>query len=332
MIDQTLLPEEYKVLEIDSIDVLAEAIVSLRVRGAPAIGIAGAMGAALAAVLYTGDSREEMDDFVLAHIKTLAGTRPTAVNLFWALDRMKALLEKNDKASVAEMRDILIQEAEAILEEDKAICRQMGRNGQELIPDGATVLTHCNAGGLATGDYGTAVGVFYAAQEAGKTIKVFADETRPLLQGARLTSWELQQSDIDVTVLCDSAAATLMQKGVIDCVVVGSDRVAANGDAANKIGTYSLAVLANAHNIPFYIVAPVSTFDFDLASGDLIPIEQRAGEEVSEGFGKKTVPDGVNIYNPAFDVTPHTLITAIVTEKGVIEAPNTEKVATLLAD
>ena len=328
MIDQTLLPETLIYLDIQSIEALAEAIVSLRVRGAPAIGIAGAMGAALAGVLYTGESRTGFDEAVRSAIRILEATRPTAVNLFWALSRMEALLNLNSDLPVPAMRDLLIFEAKDILEADKSICRSMGEHGQQLIPEGATILTHCNAGGLATGDYGTALGVIYAAQKAGKRIKVYADETRPLLQGARLTAWELQQSGIDVTVLCDSAAATLMQQGRVDCVVVGADRIAANGDAANKIGTYSLAVLASAHRIPFYVVAPVSTFDFSLSSGDLIPIEQRDAEEVAMGFGRRTVPENVAVFNPAFDVTPHDLITAIVTEKGIIQPPN---VTTVLA-
>jgi methylthioribose-1-phosphate isomerase len=279
------------------------------------------MGAALAAHQFQGDSRPDFDDAVRQAVTKLRTTRPTAMNLFWALDRMEKVLDAHPETTVPKIREELIHEALKILEEDDAICHQIGKNGQSLIPDSANILTHCNTGGLATSGYGTALGIVFAAYEAWKKIHVYVDETRPLLQGARLTAWELRESGIDVTVLCDSAAATLMQKGMIDCVLVGADRIAANGDAANKIGTYNLAVLAKAHGVPFYIAAPISTFDLSIPSGDQIPIELRNGVEIAEGFGVRTVPKGVAIYNPAFDVTPQRLISAIVTEKGILKPP-----------
>jgi methylthioribose-1-phosphate isomerase len=321
IIDQTRLPNALVYLDMDSIDDLCEAIQTLRIRGAPAIGIAGSMGAALAAHQFQGESRPDFDDAVRQAVTRLRATRPTAVNLFWALDRMEQVLSANPEESVPKIREKLIHEALKILEEDDAICRRIGENGLSLIPDSSTILTHCNTGGLATSGYGTALGVVYAAFEAGKKVRAYVDETRPLLQGARLTAWELREAGIEVTVLCDSAAATLMQQGMIDCVIVGADRIAANGDTANKIGTYALAVLAKAHDIPFYVAAPLSTFDLSIPSGDQIPIEQRDESEVSTGFGVRTVPEGVAIYNPAFDVTPHGLISAIVTEKGIITPP-----------
>ena len=321
LLDQTLLPVEEKYIEIRSIDVLAEAIKSLRVRGAPAIGVAAALGVALAGVLFQGDSREAFDVSVQQAIDLLRTTRPTAVNLFWALDRMQRILRSNPELSIKDMRQQLIDGALDILAEDKQICRQIGKNGAALLGDAVTILTHCNAGGLATADYGTALAVVYAAHEQGKQVKVFADETRPLLQGARLTAWELQKSNIDVTVICDNMAASVMKSKAVDCVIVGADRIAVNGDAANKIGTYGLALLAKAHGIPFYVAAPLSTIDMSLPCGDEIPIEMRDAQEVTHGFGKQTVPDGVSVCNPAFDVTPHELIHAIITEAGIIRAP-----------
>lgn len=321
MIDQTLLPTQYHILEIEELDVLGEAICSLRVRGAPAIGVAAALGVAMVACHFEGTDRRQFQKQIVESIEFLAGTRPTAVNLFWALDRMRSCLDRTQTLTVAESRDLLEQEAVAVLEEDKQICRAIGQHGAALLPDGATVLTHCNAGGLATADYGTALAVVYAAQEAGKTIRVYADETRPLLQGSRLTAWELQKSGIDVTVQCDVAAGFLMQQGKVDAVIVGADRITANGDVANKIGTYGLAVLAQYHGIPFYVAAPASTFDLSLASGSEIPIEQRDSKEVTCGMGKQTAPDNIRVYNPAFDVTPHQLITALITDKGVLEPP-----------
>ncbi len=324
IIDQTRLPEELVYFDIGTIETLGEAIRSLRIRGAPAIGIAGALGIALAAHNYSGDDTGILIESIKNAEEYLKKTRPTAVNLFWGIERMIKTAAKHSYTSVSHLKRLLLQEALTILEEDKEICRKIGKNGAEILPDKATVLTHCNAGGLATADFGTALGVIYAATEMGKSIKVYADETRPLLQGSRLTAWELQNSGVDVTVLCDSAAAYLMQQKMIDCIITGADRIAANGDTANKIGTYALAVLAVEHNISFYIAAPVSTFDFSLASGSQIPIEQRAAEEVIKGFGKLTGPQGVDVYNPAFDVTPHTFIKGYITEKGVFQAEELE--------
>jgi len=260
----------------------------------------------------------------------LAGSRPTAVNLFWALDRMKkkaASLRGERPAAVAEA---LLAEAEAIHQEDHEMCRAMGRHGAEMLSDGQGVLTHCNAGGLATGDYGTALAVFFAAAESGKTLHVYADETRPLLQGARLTAWELQQRGIDVTLICDSMAAQVMREGRVQAVVTGADRIAANGDTANKIGTYGVAVLAKAHGIPLYVAAPSSTFDRSIATGAEIPIEQRDPREITHGFGRQTAPDGVKVYNPAFDVTPAALVEAIICERGVIRPVTRERIMEML--
>ncbi len=325
LIDQTLLPAEYKILQITEIPELAEAVTMLRIRGAPAIGIAGAMGVALAAVNYQGSHNEQLKKIIDNAADVLSETRPTAVNLFWALDRMKRKYELIQNLSVPDIQNALIKEAQNILEEDKAICRQMGKNGAELFAENVSVLTHCNAGGLATGDYGTALGVIYAAVESGKKVHVYADETRPLLQGARLTAWEMKQASIPVTVICDNMAGVVMQQGKIDCVIVGADRIAANGDAANKIGTYSLAVLAEKHDIPFYVAAPISTFDFTILSGTDIPIEARKPEEIINPFNYQIAPEDIGVYNPAFDVTPHELITAIVTEKGVVKHPDALK-------
>ena len=324
IIDQTLLPEKCIFLDIDDVADLGEAIHTLRVRGAPAIGIAAAMGVVLAAHGYPGD-----DNGVLVHgarevISYLRTTRPTAVNLFWALDRMEKVLDRVQTEPAEDIRKRLLKEALTIWEDDRSICRKMGKQGAELLADECTVLTHCNAGGLATADYGTALGVIYAAHEMGKKIKVYADETRPLLQGSRLTAWELKESGIDVTVICDSMAGALMNKVNIDCVLVGADRIASNGDVANKIGTYGLSVLAHRHHVPFYVVAPISTFDFSLDSGENIPIEERSANEVIQGFGVLTAPEDVKVYNPAFDVTPHALVSAIVTEKGIHYPPYEE--------
>jgi methylthioribose-1-phosphate isomerase len=292
----------------------------LRVRGAPAIGIAAADGLCIGIRDLPGDADHEMLRHKLHDIADyLASSRPTAVNLFWALDRMKAKAEgmytTHDVTAICEA---LFAEAQAIHEEDRLICRSIGQYGQTLVEDGSTWLTHCNAGGLATADYGTALAVFFAATDAGKKIQVYADETRPLLQGARLTTWELMQRGIDVTLICDSMAAFVMRQGKIDGVIVGADRIAANGDTANKIGTYAVAVLAKAHNIPFYAAAPTSTFDLTLSDGTMIPIEERSADEICEGFGKRTAPTGVKVYNPAFDVTPAELIDGIITERGII--------------
>ena len=343
IIDQTKLPEELVYLDCQDVETMAEAIESLRIRGAPAIGIAAAYGVVLGVRdVSSGDTWEAFEQALNSSIDRLARTRPTAINLFWALDRMRRKAEIGNQGSVdegvltsglrpptsggvvEEGRRLLLEEAHRIFEEDRRICREMGKNGATLLEDGMTVLTHCNAGGLATADFGTALGVIYAAQVEGKTIRVFADETRPLLQGARLTAWELMQSGIEVTLICDDMAAWVMQQGKVDAVLVGADRIAANGDAANKIGTYGLAVLAKAHGIPFYVVAPVSTLDVSLDCGDQIPIEERKPEEVTCGFGRRTGPEGVHVYNPAFDVTPHRLVSAIISERGIAREPYRE--------
>ena len=332
LIEQTLLPTEHVEVEVTTVPAMVDAIYRLAVRGAPAIGVAAAFGVLLGVQHESGKSADEL----LAHTRevaaTLAKARPTAVNLFWALDRMVARAER-DHAAGRDADGIvagLFQEAETIWEEDRTACRRMGAYGAELIQDGWTLLTHCNAGALATVDYGTALAPMYTAHEQGKKIKVFADETRPLLQGARLTTWELMQAGIDVTLITDNTAARVMYEGKIDAVFVGSDRIAGNGDVCNKIGTYGVAVLAREHGIPFYVVAPRSTFDATLSSGDEIPIEERDPAEVTQGFGKQTAPDGAKVYCPAFDVTPARLVTGIVTEVGVIEEPDAERVAEAL--
>lgn len=319
LLDQTLLPTEARYVACRNVDVLFEAIRSLRVRGAPAIGVSAAYGVCLGLQAAQSASAEVFFAQLDATVKYLASSRPTAVNLFWALDRMQKSAERfrSEFSPITTLRHLLA-EAKRIDEEDRSMCRAIGRHGSALLDDGDGVLTHCNAGSLATADYGTALAVMYSAHEQGKKLRVFADETRPLLQGARLTAWELSRRGLDVTVICDNMAAQVMREGRIQKVVVGADRIAANGDAANKIGTYGVAVLAAAHNIPFYVAAPSSTFDLTLASGDGIPIEQRDPREVSHGFGKQTAPSDVKVYNPAFDVTPARLIRGIVCERGVI--------------
>lgn len=323
LIDQTLLPEDYKFITCRDVGTVAEAIVSLRVRGAPAIGVAAAYGVVIAAQEAIARNTD-FDRHVAERIQKLAQTRPTAVNLFWALDRQKKVLAKTEGQSPQEKRDRLLKEAHEIFEDDKRICREIGRNGAELLSSQATVLTHCNAGGLATADYGTALAVVYAAVEAGKQVAVYADETRPLLQGSRLTAWELNQSGVDVTVICDSMAATVLREKNIDSIVVGADRIAKNGDVANKIGTYGLAILAKAHQVPFYVAAPLSTIDMKRDTGAQIPIEERKKEEITHGMGRQTAPNGIHVYNPAFDVTPNHLVTAIITEKGVAKGNYSE--------
>src|SRR6204780_618573 len=315
MIDQTRLPLEEKYVPCRTYEEMAAAIRDMVIRGAPAIGVAAAMGVALG--VLQGAEFETV-------CETLAKTRPTAVNLFWAIDRMKRLY-----ASLAgQPRDAIcrrmVEEAQIVREEDIAICRAIGRNGVELVPAGKTVLRHCNAGALATAGYGTALGVIRAAVEAGKGIDVFADETRPFLQGARLTVWELQQDGIATTLITDNMAGHFLHSGRIGCVVVGADRIAGNGDVANKICTYSLAVLAKENGVPFYVAAPISTLDLTLASGDDIPIEQRNPREVTHVGDTMVAPDGVAVYNPAFDVTPHRYVAGIITERGIARAPYEE--------
>jgi len=323
LVDQTLLPSELVYKDCRNVEEIAEAIESLRVRGAPAIGIAGAFGVVLGAEEIREEKKEVFLQELEKKFERLAATRPTAVNLFWALSRMRSLFEQH-RGSVEEIRKCLLDEALKMQEEDKAICRKMGSNGAELLEDGMTVLTHCHAGGLATADFGTALGVIYAAKQQGKKVHVFADETRPLLQGARLTAWELMQNGIETTLITDNMAAWVMSRGKIDCVIVGADRVARNGDVANKIGTYGVAISAKAHGIPFYVAAPFSTIDRDLPSGEDIPIEERRPEEVTSLAGKRIAPESVRVYNPAFDVTPHTYVTAIVSELGIARAPYAE--------
>ena len=329
LIDQTLLPNEVKYIYCDSVESVWESIKMLRVRGAPAIGIAGALGAVLGIWDSAASTYEEFEAQLQKTTDYLATSRPTAVNLFWALDRIKSTAKRHWNRSIDELKEILLAEAQKIILEDQKMCRAIGTHGQQLVSDGDTILTHCNAGGLATSGYGTALAVMFAACEAGKKIKVYADETRPLLQGARLTTWELMQAGIEVMLICDNMAAQVMKEGKIDSVIVGADRIAANGDTANKIGTYNVAVLAKEHKIPFYVAAPTSTFDLTLATGDLIPIEQRRAEEITEGFGKRTAPLNVNVYSPAFDVTPARLIDAIITEKGLVRKPYTSNIASL---
>ncbi|MBI3584956.1 MAG: S-methyl-5-thioribose-1-phosphate isomerase [Nitrospinae bacterium] len=322
LIDQTRLPLEEVYVECDNYQDVARAIKIMQVRGAPAIGVTAAMGVALGAKgIITKDFAEFYKEFVKI-CDYLAGTRPTAVNLFWAIERMKSVTDRNRNKPVDYIKDVLEKEAVKIREEDISINRTMGNYGQELIENGDTILTHCNAGVLATaGEYGTALGVIKVAHEKGKKIKVYADETRPFLQGARLTAWELVKEGIPVRLITDNMAGYFMGKGEIDKVIVGADRIAANGDTANKIGTYSLSILSKEHNIPFYVAAPLSTIDIKILDGSKIPIEERNPQEVTHLSGKRIAPEGVEVSNPAFDVTPNKNITAIITEKGIIKPP-----------
>jgi methylthioribose-1-phosphate isomerase len=320
MIDQRLLPRQQVFVTCTTYEEVADAIKTMVIRGAPAIGVAAAMGIALGV--------QQGADFETV-CRTLAATRPTAVNLFWGIERMRRVKASLGDASRAEVTAKLIEEARQIRLEDIALCRAIGRHGAPLVPDGKTVLTHCNAGALATAGYGTALGVIRAAVESGKTIDVFADETRPFLQGARLTAWELQQDGIPTTIITDNMAGHFLRSGRIGCVVVGADRIASNGDVANKIGTYSVAVLAKENDVPFYVAAPVSTFDLTLESGDQIPIEQRPAEEVTHVFGVAIAPENIAVENPAFDVTPARYVSAIICEHGVARAPYRESLAGL---
>ncbi|MSN26959.1 MAG: S-methyl-5-thioribose-1-phosphate isomerase [Geobacter sp.] len=319
MIDQTRLPNEEIYNSYTDFKSVADAIRGMIIRGAPAIGVAAAMGVALGAREIIADTYDSFYRQLENVCDVLARTRPTAVNLFWGIERMKRVAEENRDKSLDKIRDILKKEAIKIEQEDLTICKNIGKWGATLIPEGATVLTHCNAGGLATAGYGTALGVIRAAQEAGKNIKVFADETRPWLQGARLTAWELMKDGIPTTLISDNMAGFFMSKGEITCCVVGADRIAANGDTANKIGTYSVAVLARENNIPFYVAAPVSTLDLTLSDGSKIPIEERPDNEVTHIKGVAIAPEGVKVRNPAFDVTPARYITAIITENGIVK-------------
>jgi methylthioribose-1-phosphate isomerase len=330
LIDQTRLPLDLVEWKCSNIETVWEAIKQLRVRGAPAIGIAAAYGVVIG-MRAGSDDREAFNKRLDEVAAYLATSRPTAVNLFWALDRMKA---KGKALPASQSSDeklaVLLAEAKAIHEEDRAICHAIGRYGAELLGDNSGVLTHCNAGGLATAEYGTALSVFFTCQDQGKRLHVFVDETRPLLQGSRLTAWELAQRGIEATLICDSMAGQVMREGKVQAVIVGADRIAANGDTANKIGTYSVAVLAAAHQIPFYVAAPSTTFDLSIDSGDQIPIEERSPDEITHGFGRQTAPDGINVYNPAFDVTPARLIKAIITERGIIEPVGRETIASVI--
>ena len=327
MIDQTRLPRETVYVTCRSYVEVADAIRTMIIRGAPAIGVAAAMGVAIGA-LRARDLEAEMPVIC----ETLAKTRPTAVNLFWAIDRMRRLYESLRGETLDVIRARLMQEAQQIKLEDIAINQAIGANGAPLVPDGKTVLTHCNAGALATAGFGTALGVIRAAVQAGKKIDVFADETRPFLQGARLTAWELQQDGIATTLITDNMAGHFLKSGRIGCVIVGADRIAANGDVANKIGTYGVAVLAKENNIPFYVAAPISTLDLTLVSGDQIPIEERAAAEVTHVQGVHVAPEGIHVANPAFDVTPNRYVTAIITERGVARSPYAESLRALAGE
>lgn len=320
LLDQSQLPGTVTFLDCRTVETVADAIRTLKVRGAPAIGVTAAMGVALGAQPITATDYPTFSQAVLGICDELAATRPTAVNLFWAIERMRRKLKALQEQPVSAIKQMLISESQAILEEDITLCKTMGRHGAKLIQTGQTILTHCNAGSLATAGYGTALGVIRAAWEEGKKITVIADETRPVLQGARLTAWELMQDHIPVTLITDNMAGSLMRQRKIQLCVVGADRIAANGDVANKIGTYSVAVLAKAHNIPFYVAAPYSTIDLNTKTGEDIPIEQRNPLEVTSIHGSHPVaPKDVAVYNPAFDVTPAELITGIITERGVFK-------------
>lgn len=331
MLDQTLLPGETIFLELTTSDQVIEAIKKMRVRGAPAIGIAAAYGLYLAVRNLEPASDDEFFNRLHEKASALAAARPTAVNLFWALDRMKARADWERGKTLSTLKQALLDEALAIQAEDEEVCRLIGEHAITLFHDKMGILTHCNAGSLATARYGTALAPIYIAKERGWDLKIYADETRPVLQGARLTAWELQQAGIDVTLICDNMAGMVMRQGKVQAVIVGTDRVSANGDVANKIGTYSVAVLAKAHGIPFYVACPLSTIDLNTATGDQIPIEERYDEEITHGFGKRTAPEAVKVYNPAFDITPHEYVTAIITEKGIVKAPYEENLRKLFS-
>src|SRR3954447_19153729 len=324
MIDQTKLPGEVTFVTCATYNEVADAIRNMVIRGAPAIGVAAAMGVALGA-MHAADLEAELPVIC----ETLAQTRPTAVNLFWAIDRMKQVYASMHGSEPDAIRERMVLEAQRVRDEDLAINEKIGSFGAPLVPDGKTVLTHCNAGALATAGFGTALGVVRAAVQQGKKIDVFADETRPFLQGARLTAWELQRDGIETTLITDNMAGHFLKSGRIGCVVVGADRIAANGDVANKVGTYGLAVLAKENNVPFYVAAPVSTLDLTLPSGDAIPIEERAGKEVTHIQGIQIAPEGITVANPAFDVTPSRYVSAIITEHGVAQAPYQESLQRL---
>ncbi len=333
LIDQTKLPTKLVMIECRDTETMWDAIKQLRIRGAPAIGIAAAMGAVLGVRDYAGSDRDGFLKQLEEVCDYLSTCRPTAANLFWALDRMRNHARQMGEAGdVDSLKLALVEEAKRIRDEDAAMCRAIGRHGESLIQPDAGVLTHCNAGSLATAEFGTATAPLYVAHEQGRSFRVYADETRPLLQGSRLTAWELRQAGIDVTVLCDSMVGALMKQGNVDLVITGADRIAANGDVANKIGTYSVAVLSTYHSVPFYVAAPSSTFDLKVPDGSAIPIEERDPDEIRCGFGRQTAPPDVPCYSPAFDVTPADLIRGIITERGLIEPVNRETIAGALRD
>jgi methylthioribose-1-phosphate isomerase len=329
IIDQTLLPTELRYLEIGDVEILWEAIKTLRVRGAPAIGIAAALGC------YLGVRSSQAHDFATFSgqlnrvCEYLGSARPTAINLFWALRRVQDLVERLRDRPIEQIKHAILDEALNMIEEDHRVCRSIGRHGAELLKDGDSILTHCNAGGLATAGYGTALAPVFVAAEQGKRIHVYVGETRPLLQGARLTTWECKQAGIPVTLLSDSTAATVLAQGKVQAVLVGTDRTVANGDVANKVGTLGLAVLAREFHVPFYVAAPLSSIDMTIASGDEIPIEQRSPDEVTHSFGRRIAPEGIEVYNPAFDVTPHRYVTALITERGLVRPPLAENLRRL---
>lgn len=329
IIDQTRLPLELVYLDIEDVETLAEAIKNLRVRGAPAIGIAAAFGLLLG-IRDAPDDRQAFFAQLERTAALLRATRPTAVNLSWAIDQMLQTAGDHRNAPVLEIRKALFDKAMALYESDRQTNRRIAEAGQAVIPDTAQVITHCNTGALATVDYGTALGVLFRAHELGKKLHVWVDETRPLLQGARLNMWELMNEGIQATLICDNMAAFVMQKHRIDLCIVGADRIARNGDTANKIGTYHLAVAAQYHGVPFYVAAPVSTIDFELADGSEIPIEERSPREITHGFGRQTAPDGAHVWSPAFDITPARLITGIITEHGILRPPYDEAMRYLL--
>jgi methylthioribose-1-phosphate isomerase len=320
LLDQTLLPVEAKTIDCRTVEQVWEAIRSLRVRGAPAIGVAAAYGVVLGCKTVRSESRAKFAEQLTRTLEYLATSRPTAVNLFWALERLRRVAQQpQSDAASATVLERLWQEAHAIEEEDRAMCSAIGRHGAPLLSGCRGVLTHCNTGGLATAGDGTALAVIFAAARENPELQVYADETRPLLQGARLTTWELMQRGVPVSLICDSMAAWVMHQDRVQAVIVGADRIAANGDAANKIGTYGLSVLARAHGIPFYVAAPSSTFDFAIPDGTHIPIEERDASEITHAFGRQTAPEGCPVFNPAFDVAPAGNITALITECGVIQ-------------
>jgi methylthioribose-1-phosphate isomerase len=323
-LDQTKLPLEELYCETDDVTVIADAIKRLAIRGAPLIGIAAAYGVALASNSLNKGTSKDYRKYILSVVDLLASTRPTAVNLFWALERQRNIIYNHQSDSINDLSKRLLEEALKIHKEDKEMCERISSLGAELLPEACNVLTHCNAGALATGGRGTALGIINKAWELGKLKHVYMDETRPLLQGARLTAWEMKKANIPATLIADNTAAVLMQMKKIDAIVIGADRIAMNGDVANKIGSYGLGVLAKQHNVPFYVAAPVSTIDFKIRSGVEIPIEERDEKELTESFGRRIAPEGIDVFSPAFDVTPNDLVTAIITDQGILLSPFSE--------